>query len=165
MIFVEFSWVQKRYCLWQGALFLGCKSPCHKHQGKPNKYHLTCDPLGDATGDGRPNPCDNSDGMYAKQVSILLSYFIMGCDRYHTRGGGVSVCTTEYQFVLRSISLYYGVTVCTTEYQFVLRSISLYYGVSVCTTECQFVLRSTSLYYGVSVCITESSSSSSSSSS
>ena len=104
MIFVEFSWVQKRYCLWQGALFLGCKSPCHKHQGKPNKYHLTCDPLGDATGDGRPNPCDNSDGMYAKQVSILLSYFIMGCDRYHTRGGGVSACTTEYQFVLRSVS-------------------------------------------------------------
>ena len=64
---------------------------------------------------------------------------------------------TDYQFVLRivslyygvSVSLYYGVSACTTEYQF------LYYGVSACTTEYQLVLRSISLYYGVSVCSTE----------
>ena len=64
-------------------------------------------------------------------------------------------CSTECQFVLRSISLHhgvyislcYGVSVCTTGYQFVLRSIGLYYGVSVCTTEYQFVLRSVSFVH------------------
>ena len=161
------------FCVWQGPLFLGCKSTCHKKkrfctQEKLTKYHLACDPLGNAIGDGRPNHCDNSDGMYAKQVSILSLWGVIGITR---RGGGsislyygVAVCTTEYQFVLLTISLYYGVPVCTTEYQFVLRSISLYYGVSVCTTECPFVLRTTeyqfvlwsiSLYYEVSVCTTE----------
>jgi hypothetical protein len=66
------------------------------------------------------------------------------------------VCTTEYQLVLQSTSLYYRVTVCatgldyrlqfcTTEYQFVLQSTSLY----------MFVLQSTSLYYRLPVCTKE----------
>ena len=38
-------------------------------------------------------------------------------------------------FATRGINLHYVVSVFTTEYQFVLQSISLYQGVSVCTTE------------------------------
>ena len=61
----------------------------------------------------------------------------------------------KYEFVLRSMSLYYGVPVCITEFQLVLQTVSLYYGEPVCTSEYQFVLRSMSLYCGVPVCTTE----------
>ena len=67
---------------------------------------------------------------------------------------GVWVCTTEYEFVLRSMSLYYGLWVCTKKYEFVLRSMSLYCGVRLCTTEREFVLQGMSLYYVVWVSTT-----------
>ena len=53
----------------------------------------------------------------------------------HTFLSHLCVCTTEYEFVLRSMSLNYGVWACTTDFAFVLRSMSLHYGVWVYTTE------------------------------
>ena len=69
---------------------------------------------------------------------------------------GVSVCTSEHQFVLRSISLYYGVSLWFNLYYdvpVVLRSILFLITTAYhfCATAFQYVLRSMSLYYEASV--------------
>ena len=69
-----------------------------------------------------------SEGSAVSQASVAFEGSVV------SKGYVASLCTTEDQFLLRSTifvlrrtSLYYRETFCPAEYQFVLRSFSLYY--------------------------------------
>jgi len=67
----------------------------------------------------------------------------------------IRLCTTRYDSVLQSTTLYYKVGLCTTKYDSVLQSTTQYYKVRLCSTKYDSVLQSTTLYYKVRLCTTK----------